>query len=197
VTRDQKITSQAQDALGELIRRYPNTRYAADARLKTDLVRDHLAGKEMEIGRFYEKRGQWLAATLRFRRVVDDYQTTTHAPEALMRLTETYLALGVRNEAEKAAAVLGANYPGSDWYARAYKLMKEYPVKPIAPLAPGTPVVPAGAATRIGVPGEATTAPPSTGKVVAPTPATTGGDTDGTDTPAPEANAAPPGAPVP
>ena len=89
VTRDQKITQQALDALGELIRRYPNTRYAADARLKIDLVRDHLAGKEMEIGRFYETRGQWLAATLRFRTVVDKYQTTTHAPEALMRLTET------------------------------------------------------------------------------------------------------------
>ncbi len=197
VTRDQKITSQAQDALGELVRRYPNTRYAADARLKTDLVRDHLAGKEMEIGRFYERRRQWLAATLRFRKVVDEYQTTTHAPEALMRLTETYLALGVRGEAEKAAAVLGANYPGSDWYSRAYKLMQDNPIKPIAPLAPGEPVVPAGAATRIGVPGEATTAPPSTGKVVAPTPATTGGDTDGADTPAPEANAAPPGSPTP
>ncbi len=197
VTRDQKITSQAQDALGELVRRYPNTRYAADARLKTDLVRDHLAGKEMEIGRFYERRRQWLAATLRFRKVVDEYQTTTHAPEALMRLTETYLALGVRGEAEKAAAVLGANYPGSDWYSRAYKLMQDNPIKPIAPLAPGEPVVPAGAATRIGVPGEATTAPPSTGKVVAPTPATTSGDTDGADTPAPEANAAPPGSPTP
>ena len=142
VSRDQKITSQAQDALGELMRRYPTTRYAADARLKLDLVRDHLAGKEMEIGRFYERRRQWLSATLRFRRVVDQYQTTTHTPEALMRLTETYLALGVRGEAEKAAAVLGANYPGSDWYARAYKLMQEYPAKPIAPLAPGELVVP-------------------------------------------------------
>lgn len=197
VTRDQKITAQAQDALGELIRRYPNTRYAADARLKTDLVRDHLAGKEMEIGRFYATRRQWLAATMRFRRVVDEYQTTTHAPEALMRLTETYLALGVRNEAEKAAAVLGANYPGSDWYGRAYKLMRDYPVKPIAPLAPGEPVVPAGAARQIGVPGEATTPPPSTGASTPPTPATTGGDTDGVDVPAPEANATPPGAPTP
>ena len=175
VTRDQKITAQAQDALGELIRRYPNTRYAADARLKVDLVRDHLAGKEMEIGRFYERRRQWLSATLRFRKVVDDYQTTTHAPEALMRLTETYLALGVRNEAEKAAAVLGANYPGSDWYARAYKLMRDNPATPIAPLAPGAPVV-IGAGGAKGVPGEATTAPPSTGAVTAPTPATTGGD---------------------
>lgn len=149
VTRDQKITQQALDALGELTRRYPNSKYAADARLKMDLVRDHLAGKEMEVGRFYETRGQWLAATLRFRKVVDDYQTTTHVPEALMRLTETYLALGVPAEAEKSAAVLGANYPGSDWYSHAYKLMKEHPgtamaevptgTQAVAPGAPGTP----------------------------------------------------------
>ncbi|HET9511073.1 MAG TPA: outer membrane protein assembly factor BamD [Sphingomonas sp.] len=133
VTRDQKITQQALDALGELSRRYPNTRYAADARLKMDLVRDHLAGKEMEIGRFYERRGQWLAASMRFRTVVDQYQTTTHTPEALMRLVETYLALGVREEAKKSAAVLGANYPGSDWYSRAYALMEKNPVLPPQP----------------------------------------------------------------
>ncbi|MES2339494.1 MAG: outer membrane protein assembly factor BamD [Pseudomonadota bacterium] len=143
VTRDQKITQQALDALGELMRRYPNSRYAADARLKVDLVRDHLAGKEMEIGRFYERRGQWLAASMRFRSVVEQYQTTSHTPEALMRLVETYLALGVREEAKKSAAVLGANYPGTDWYERAYKLIGEYPVlppqapvKPVAPIAP-------------------------------------------------------------
>lgn len=124
VTRDQKITQQALDSLGELTRRYPNSKYAADARLKIDLVRDHLAGKEMEIGRFYETRGQWLAAVMRFRTVVDQYQTTTHVPEALMRLTESYLALGVPEEAQKAAAVLGANYPGTDWYEHAYKLMQ-------------------------------------------------------------------------
>lgn len=124
VTRDQKITEQAEQALGELMRRYPDSRYAADARLKLDLVHDHLAGKEMEIGRYYESRGQWLAASLRFRNVVSKYQTTLHAPEALMRLTECYLALGVPDEAEKAAAVLGANYPGSDWYGRAYKLIQ-------------------------------------------------------------------------
>ena len=127
VTRDQKITQQALDSLNELIRRYPDSRYAQDARLKVDLVRDQLAGKEMEIGRFYENRGQWLAAALRFRRVIDEYQTTTHVPEALMRLTETYLALGVPDQAQQAAAVLGANYPGTFWYQRAYKLMKEHP----------------------------------------------------------------------
>jgi outer membrane protein assembly factor BamD len=127
VTRDQKITQQALDSLGELVRRYPDTRYAADARLKVDLVRDHLAGKEMEIGRFYQRRAQWLASVVRFRTVVDDYDTTSHAPEALERLTESYLALGMREEAKRAAAVLGNNYPGSEWYGRAYALMQKHP----------------------------------------------------------------------
>ncbi|MFN4096831.1 MAG: outer membrane protein assembly factor BamD [Sphingomonas sp.] len=126
VTRDQKITQQALDSLGELNRRYPNTRYAADARLKIDLVRDHLAGKEMEVGRYYQVRGQWLASIIRFRSVIDQYQTTTHTPEALMRLTESYLALGVKEEAKKAAAVLGANYPGTEWYERAYELVQKH-----------------------------------------------------------------------
>jgi len=126
VTRDQKITGQALTALNELVRRYPNTEYAADARLKIDLVNDHLAGKEMEIGRFYERSGKWLAATLRFRTVVDKYQTTSHTPEALYRLVEGYLSLGIPEEAQKAAAVLGANYPGSEWYERAYRLMNEH-----------------------------------------------------------------------
>jgi outer membrane protein assembly factor BamD len=125
VTRDQKISEQALAALGEVQRRYPNSRYAADATLKIDLVRDHLAGKEMEIGRFYQRRALWLASSLRFREVVEKWDTTTHAPEALYRLTESYLAMGVPEEAKKAAAVLGANYPGSEWYSRAYKLMQE------------------------------------------------------------------------
>ena len=127
MTRDQRITQPALDALGELMRRYPNTRYAADARLKVDLIRDHLAGKEMEIGRFYERRALWLAAVIRFRVVVDKYDSTSHTPEALMRLTEAYLALGIPEEAKKAAAVLGANYPGSKWYGRAYQLMQKHP----------------------------------------------------------------------
>ena len=101
VTRDQKITQQAQAALGEIVRRYPDSRYAADARLKIDLVQDHLAGKEMEIGRFYQRSSNWLAASIRFREVVDKYQTTSHAPEALYRLTESYLALGIPAEAKK------------------------------------------------------------------------------------------------
>ena len=124
VTRDQKATQSALDALGEVIRRYPDSRYAADARLKVDLVNDHLAGKEMEIGRFYQRRAEWLAAIIRFRAVIDNYQTSSHAAEALERLVESYLALGVPEEAQKAAAVLGANYPGSKWYGRAYKLME-------------------------------------------------------------------------
>src|SRR5687768_8866839 len=106
VRRDQSSTRQALESLGELVRRYPDTRYAADARLKIDLVRDHLAGKEMEIGRFYQRRAHWLASVSRFRTVVDEYQTTSHTPEALMRLTESYLALGIPEEARKAAAVL-------------------------------------------------------------------------------------------
>ena len=124
VTRDQKMTDQALKALTELVRRYPNTEYAADARLKLDLVNDHLAGKEMEIGRFYERSGRWLSATVRFRTVVDKYQTTSHTPEALYRLVESYLSLGLPEEAQKAAAVLGTNYPGSEWYQRAYSLMQ-------------------------------------------------------------------------
>lgn len=151
VTRDQKITQQALDSLGELNRRYPNTRYAADARLKVDLVRDHLAGKEMEVGRYYQVRGQWLASIMRFRNVIDNYQTTTHTPEALMRLVESYLALGVKDEAKKAAAVLGANYPGTDWYQRAYELIERHgepvPVPALETPAPTPAATPAPAAT--------------------------------------------------
>ena len=120
-----ELTQQALAALGEVIRRYPDSRYAADARLKIDLVQDHLAGKEMEIGRFYQRSSNWLAASIRVREVVDKYQTTSHAPEALYRLTESYLALGIPAEAKKSAAVLGANYPGNEWYERAYKLMQK------------------------------------------------------------------------
>lgn len=126
VTRDQKITQQASNALGEVIRRYPDSRYAADARLKVDLVQDHLAGKEMEIGRFYQRSSNWLAASIRFREVTQKFQTTSHTPEALYRLTECYLALGIPEEAKKSAAVLGANYPGTKWYDRAFKLMQKH-----------------------------------------------------------------------
>jgi outer membrane protein assembly factor BamD len=124
VTRDQKLTQNALDAMNELIRRYPESRYAADARVKVDLIKDHLAGKEMEIGRFYQRRGDWLASVIRFRAVIDQYDTTSHTPEALMRLTESYLELGIQPEAERAAAVLGHNYPGSKWYGHAHKLIQ-------------------------------------------------------------------------
>jgi outer membrane protein assembly factor BamD len=123
VNRDQATTQQALAAFNELIRLYPETRYASDARLKLDLINDHLAGKEMEIGRFYQRSGEWLAASLRFRKVVDDYQTTSHTPEALERLVECYLALGIPQEADKAAAVLGRNYNGTYWYKQAYTLI--------------------------------------------------------------------------
>jgi outer membrane protein assembly factor BamD len=123
VVRDQLNTEKALAALQEVVRRFPETNYARDARLKIDLTRDHLAGKEMDIGRYYLTRGHYLAAVRRFRRVVDIYETTTHIPEALHRLTEAYLALGLKTEATKAAAVLGHNYPGSDWYSDSYALV--------------------------------------------------------------------------
>jgi outer membrane protein assembly factor BamD len=130
VRRDQEMTQEALAAFDELVRRYPDTDYARDARLKLDLTRDHLAGKEMEIGRWYERRGEYVAAINRFRRVVENYQTTTHIPEALMRLTECYLALGVHEEAQNAAAVLGYNYPGNEWYAKAYALLQGEQLEP-------------------------------------------------------------------
>ena len=123
VQRDQSTTLQAQNALAEVVKRYPNTAYADDARLKLDLVNDHLSGKEMEVGRFYQARGDLIAATIRFRTVVEKFQTTSHVPEALHRLVECYLALGIPEEAEKTAAVLGYNFPGSPWYERTYKLI--------------------------------------------------------------------------
>ena len=126
VQRDQKITEQARTALTEINRRFPQSEYAADARLKLDLVEDHLAGKEMEIGRYYQRSGRWIAAQMRFQNVVDTYQTTSHAPEALYRLTESSLALGIPEEAVKYAAVLGSNYPGNEWYERAYELVQDH-----------------------------------------------------------------------
>jgi outer membrane protein assembly factor BamD len=120
VARDQLITEQALTALNEVVRRFPDSRYARDAKLKIDLTRDHLAGKQMEIGRFYLNRRHYLAAINRFKTVVDNYQTTTHVPEALHRLVEAYTALGVIDEARRVAAVLGHNYPGSEWYLDSY-----------------------------------------------------------------------------
>ena len=104
--------------------------YARDAELKIDLARDHLAGKEMDVGRFYQRRGNYISAVNRFRTVIDKYQTTTHVPEALHRLTETYLALGLVEEAQAAAAVLGHNYPGDRWYQESYALLADYDLEP-------------------------------------------------------------------
>jgi len=125
VGRDQRRTEQAMAALGDLIRRFPQTDYARDARLKLDLTRDHLAGKEMSIGRYYLRRGEFVAAISRFRTVIEKYQTTSHVPEALHRLVECYLSLGVKKEAQTSAAVLGHNYPGSEWYEDSYNLLKD------------------------------------------------------------------------
>lgn len=124
VGRDQNATLLALDSLEEVTRRYPATPYAKDAKLKLDLARDHLAGKDMEVGRFYLKRGEYIAAIGRFRRVIERYQTTSHAPEALHRLTEAYLAIGLRQEAQVAAAVLGHNFPNSVWYRDSYALLE-------------------------------------------------------------------------
>ncbi len=120
IQRDQKGTEVAMAALQEVVTRFPNSPYASDARLKIDLCRDHLAGKEMEIGRYYLKQHLYEAAIGRFQRVVDDFQTTAHVPEALDRIVEIYLVLGLVEQAKKTAAVLGYNDPGSDWYEHAY-----------------------------------------------------------------------------
>jgi outer membrane protein assembly factor BamD len=133
VGRDQKKTEQATAALTELIRRFPQTEYARDARLKYDLTRDHLAGKEMAIGRYYLTRGQQIAAINRFRTVIEKFQTTSHVPEALHRLVESYLSLGIVKEAQTAAAVLGYNYPGNEWYQDSYALLTDNKIKPEEP----------------------------------------------------------------
>lgn len=120
IQRDQRGTQLAMNALQEVVNRFPDSAYARDARLKIDLCNDHLAGKEMEIGRWYESQHLYTAAIGRFQRVVDDYQTTNHVPEALHRLTEIYLLLGLKDQARKSASVLGYNYPGSSWYEDSY-----------------------------------------------------------------------------
>lgn len=126
VGRDQENTDNAVKALNDVVQRFPNTEYARDARLKLDLTFNHLAGKEMYVGRYYEKQLKYIAAINRYKYVVDHYQTTDHVAEALYRLAEVYLQIGVVEEARAAAAVLGENYPGSVWYQDAYKLFKKY-----------------------------------------------------------------------
>lgn len=130
VGRDQTSTEQALTALQDVVQRFPNTEYARDASLKVDLTLDHLAGKEMSVGRYYLVRGDYIGAINRFRTVVEQYQRTSQIAEALERLTEAYYALGVYDEAKTAAAVLGANYPGSSWYKDAYDLLESHNMKP-------------------------------------------------------------------
>ena len=133
IQRDQKGTEQAMTALQDVVNRFPESAYARDARLKIDLCRDHLAGKEMEIGRYYEQQKLYAAAIGRFQRVIDNYQTTNHAPEALHRLTEIYLLLGLTDQAKRTAAVLGHNYPGSRWYEDSYDQLAQDGIAPPTP----------------------------------------------------------------
>ncbi|MDQ7079922.1 MAG: outer membrane protein assembly factor BamD [Paracoccaceae bacterium] len=130
VGRDQGNTYRALQALRVVIERYPDSDYARSAKLKFDLAIDHLAAKEMEVGRYYLKRGHYLAAINRFRVVVEDYQTTTQTPEALYRLVEAYLSLGLEKEAQTAAAILGYNFKGTSWYKDAYDLLKGRGLEP-------------------------------------------------------------------
>src|ERR1700754_2027989 len=132
VGRDQSNTEGALVALQDVVQRFPDTDYARDATLKIDLTMDHLAGKEMSVGRYYLTRGDYIGAINRFRLVVTDYQTTPQIAEALERLTEAYYSLGVDNEAQTAAAVLGANYPGSQWYQDSYNILKGRNLQPQA-----------------------------------------------------------------
>ncbi len=124
VGRDQARSDLALRAFNEVTARFPESDYSRDAELKMDMVRDQLAGKEMEIGRYYLQRSEHLAAINRFKKVISDYQTTTHVPEALHRLSESYLSIGLTGQAQQAASVLGHNYPGSTWYSDTYAMMQ-------------------------------------------------------------------------
>jgi len=135
VGRDQASTENAQAAMREVVKRYPRTEYASDARVKLDMVADQLAGKEMTIGRFYLRNGDPIAAIGRFRNVIDRFQTTSHTPEALFRLVEANLTIGLTSEAIKDGAVLGYNYPGDIWYRDAYRLLTSKGLRPV--VAPG------------------------------------------------------------
>lgn len=130
VERDQGITLQAEEALLDVMQRFPDTEYSRDASLKYDLTQDQLAGKEMSIGRWYLRQGHYNGAINRFRTVIEDYDTTSHVPEALHRLTEAFLAVGLREQAQVTASVLGYNYPGSDWYVDSYALLVDEGVRP-------------------------------------------------------------------
>ncbi len=132
VGRDQGLTFQALQALRDVIERYPDSEYATSSILKFDLAFDHLAAKEMEIGRYYLRQRHYTAAINRFRVVVEDFQTTTQTPEALHRLVEAYLSLGAAEEAQTAGAILGYNYQSSQWYLDSYRLLAEQGLAPAA-----------------------------------------------------------------
>lgn len=130
VTRDQNITAKAYTAMKVVVDRYPESEYVQDAKLKMRIAFDQIAGKEMLVGRYYQERREFLAAVNRYRRVVEQFQTTRHVEEALARLTETYYSLGLVSEAQTATAVLGHNYPDSQWYRDSYKLLNAGGVSP-------------------------------------------------------------------
>jgi outer membrane protein assembly factor BamD len=126
IEHDQEFTNLAKSSIIEMISKFPTSDYARELKIKLDLINDHLAGKEMEIGRFYLNKGEILAAINRFNEVVENYQTTNHVKEALARLVEAYLSLGIYDEAQKSASVLGHNYPESKWYSYSLSLVKKY-----------------------------------------------------------------------
>lgn len=128
VGRDQATTTSAEAALQQVIRRYPDSDYARDARLKLELTQDHLAGKEMAVGRYYLKENQHLAAIGRFKTVVSDFDTTSHVEEAMHRLVESYVSIGIIEEAKLVGSVLGYNYPNSEWYQDSYNLLDNFGV---------------------------------------------------------------------
>ena len=130
ISRDQGRTEKAMAALEEVVRKYPQSEYATSAKKKLEGARDQLAGKEMSIGRYYMDKRDYTAAINRFKNVVTQYQTTRHVEEALMRLTEAYMAIGIVGEAQTAAAVLGHNFPDSKWYKDAYNLVKSGGLEP-------------------------------------------------------------------
>ena len=181
VGRDQAATDQARVAMREVVQRYPHSEYATDAKLKIDMIADQLAGREMSVGRWYLRQGAPIAAIGRFRTVVTRYQTTSHTPEALERLVEAYLTLGLVDEAKRNAAVLGYNFPGDVWYADAYKLMTDKGYRPAVvpttsvkhrslfrhaadakPVAAPPPVQPAASADAAATPADASTTQAST-----------------------------------
>lgn len=166
ITRDQQTSQNAINAFSQIIQSYPTSPYAKDAADKLQIAYDQLAGKEMSVGRYYEGNGQYAAAIGRFRTVVDKYQTSSHIEEALFRLTEANLALGLVSEAQTAAAVLGHNYPSSPWYQEAYALLQkqgvEPKINPSSTLATAiTTPAPRHAATAVASKGPAAIAPPS------------------------------------